>query len=116
VQRHLGEKVPVVGRQGQQGDAHRSRGFTGQRDAPGVAAERRDVLVHPFERGHEIVQTEVGRVAAQPVVAGEAQGSQPVVDGYHYGRRRFGEQSAAQRGYGTRSVRERTAVHPDQYR
>ena len=44
------------GQREQRRDAHRARGLTEQRDLPGIAAERLDVLAHPAQRGELIAQ------------------------------------------------------------
>ena len=67
---------PGHGQQG--GDAHGSGRLAGDGHPFGVAAERRDVVLHPGQRSYLIEQSPVGQRALQE---GEAVHSQAVVDG-----------------------------------
>ena len=64
--------------------AQRAGRLAGERDLSGVAAERRDVVAHPFERGDLVEQAPVRgrsvRAGGQIGVPEPAEAAQPVVD------------------------------------
>ena len=62
------------GRREQRADAHPARRLAEDRDVPGIAAERGDVLAHPLERADLIAQAEV-RVDAARAQLGVVRGS-----------------------------------------
>ena len=76
------------GRSQQRGHAESAGGLAEDGDAAGIAAEGRDVVPHPPQRGDLVLQAPVPdqpvRVGQVPVTE-ESQGAEPVVDGDDHG-------------------------------
>ena len=82
-----GHQVPGKRRRHQRADRDRSGRFAGDGDARGIAAEGRDVLLHPAQRGHLVEQAVVARGVVRRFLGQfgmdeEAENVGPVVDGY----------------------------------
>ena len=113
---------PAGARHAEQGGAaHRARRLAEDRDVAGVAPERRDLVAHPFERGHLVEETLVARCAgsrsAEAVAqAQEAEGAEPVVDGDHHHVPPPGQRRAVVEHLGARAEQEGAAVDPHQDR
>ena len=106
------------GRREQRSHAHAARGLAEDRHVPGVAAERGDVLAHPFERADLVAQAEVrvDAARAQLGVVQEAERAEPVVDRHddHVAAPR--EPRAVVEEGRARAHHERAAVDPDHHR
>ncbi len=104
---------PGCARHRQQGDdAHRAGGLAGDGDAGRVAAEARDVVLHPLQGSDLVEQAGVGDAVAEEQ---EPVGAEPVVDRDAHDAV-AGEAGAVVLRDGAGAVGERAAVDPHQDR
>jgi hypothetical protein len=120
LQDRAAEAPARFGRAEQRADAHRAGRLAEDRDVLGIAAEVRDVLVHPVERGGLVAQHQV---RVRVLAAGDeiaqrerAQRAQAVVQGHDDGVAARRQARAVVERRAARADQERAAVDEDQHR
>ena len=86
-------------------------------DPAGIASERRDVVAHPLERGHDVEHPDAARrreiIAGQLRQVGGPEDVEAVIDRHHHHVARGAQVDAVVGGRGSGSGAEASAVQPD---